>query len=892
MFSLQLLQRILTVLLLAVFPFSVYAEGNETLGPPSILIASGSGFVAGGVGLTLGQPGTLNITVPSPATIKQVLLYWEGQHYGGSGDNTIMIGATGITGTLIGGPNFFFNDGASVYSSTYRADITALGLVTAGANALSVGGLTFSKASHGAGIIVIYDDGTPAQDIQIVDGNDLAYRFFPAPRQTTVAQTFTFDPATTDRVAKLKMFFSSVEGIVSTGTQRPNRIAVAVGALTTNYDDELSSHDGQEWDTFEKDVLIPAGETSISVQSISGPGGFEHGIGGPRPASFAWLTAGVSIPPPTTTVCLRPPATSPCPAEGTFMNPEVLPNGDLLLYFEQSTGVNDNSYGTNVVGWGAKSHTFNNLVGSDKAQFVFYNGLGAKVLDIIVDYISVKAGTPSGYGTLGVSGGEGNVQFGSAAHVLEVKTSLDYNLNNLGLCVGGNCNAGGVNLLLNSPPTVNSTSYNVTNPAHSGWIFPITYTVRIAAAAFGPSGFGKVELPAIHNSPPKCGSNAIAYVPCGPSAPNPNVCADDKPGLLQFQYTGEDCNASNNPQSGKATCSTVAPLQPTVRILITDKSNPTDSKAKKWFDGTVNLGDLFEMKANNGGASSFASDSYYFIYSTTGQLLQSGKFHTSCSQPLMVGNQFGSLLLNAFQRQGYNPGSACEFNVKPGTLNLVYTGSNCNASNNPQGGKATCTDQMPLQGTVRVVMADKSNPADPKAKKWYDATVNIGDTVVAKASNGGKAEFSNDTYYFIYSTTGQLLQSGKIHTSCAQPLFVGNEFGAFKLAGFKPKGVLKMIEELEEMPEAFRLLQNYPNPFNPQTEIYFQLVEDAQVTLKIYNTLGQEVKTLVDGYTPGGIHRVTWDATDNSGRSVSSGIYFYQMRSGDFSAIKKMSLLK
>ena len=101
---------------------------------------------------------------------------------------------------------------------------------------------------------------------------------------------------------------------------------------------------------------------------------------------------------------------------------EILPGGDVKVTYLQSRNVVDNTYGTGAVGW-PKDHKFGDLTGSDKAQFVFYNADGTKVLDVIVDYLSSSATYPSGYGTLGVSGGEGKVNFGSAANVVSADTT-------------------------------------------------------------------------------------------------------------------------------------------------------------------------------------------------------------------------------------------------------------------------------------------------------------------------------------------------------------------------------------------------------------------------------------------------------------------------------------
>jgi len=77
------------------------------------------------------------------------------------------------------------------------------------------------------------------------------------------------------------------------------------------------------------------------------------------------------------------------------------------------------------------------------------------------------------------------------------------------------------------------------------------------------------------------------------------------------------------------------------------------------------------------------------------------------------------------------------------------------------------------------------------------------------------------------------------------------------------------------------LAQNHPNPFNPSTGIRYDLAADGLVTLKIYNTLGQEVATLVDGYQSAGSQSVTWDGRNSAGNTVSSGMYIYTLRAGD-----------
>jgi hypothetical protein len=91
---------------------------------------------------------------------------------------------------------------------------------------------------------------------------------------------------------------------------------------------------------------------------------------------------------------------------------------------------------------------------------------------------------------------------------------------------------------------------------------------------------------------------------------------------------------------------------------------------------------------------------------------------------------------------------------------------------------------------------------------------------------------------------------------------------------------------------SYELSQNYPNPFNPSTKISFALPEATEVSLKIYDVAGQLVQTLVNGVIEAGRHQVVWDGTNQNGMQVASGVYFYQLRAGEFKQVRKMSLLR
>jgi len=86
--------------------------------------------------------------------------------------------------------------------------------------------------------------------------------------------------------------------------------------------------------------------------------------------------------------------------------------------------------------------------------------------------------------------------------------------------------------------------------------------------------------------------------------------------------------------------------------------------------------------------------------------------------------------------------------------------------------------------------------------------------------------------------------------------------------------------------------QNFPNPFNPVTKISYTLLEDSEIDLEVYNVKGQKVKTLVNEHKTAGEHQVEWNGTDDTGKTVSSGLYFYKINSGRSELTRKMILMK
>lgn len=97
------------------------------------------------------------------------------------------------------------------------------------------------------------------------------------------------------------------------------------------------------------------------------------------------------------------------------------------------------------------------------------------------------------------------------------------------------------------------------------------------------------------------------------------------------------------------------------------------------------------------------------------------------------------------------------------------------------------------------------------------------------------------------------------------------------------------------IPLQYSLAQNFPNPFNPTTTIKIGVPETGskdRISVRVYDVLGKEIRVLFDGHLPAGFHKFEWDGTNATGEAVASGIYFYQLRAGQVSIMKKMVLLR
>ena len=190
---------------------------------------------------------------------------------------------------------------------------------------------------------------------------------------------------------------------------------------------------------------------------------------------------------------------------------------------------------------------------------------------------------------------------------------------------------------------------------------------------------------------------------------------------------------------------------------------------------------------------------------------------------------------------------------------------------------------------LMLVAADLTKVGEYATDVNEDGTVNIADLVLVAGAQG-----SNST------ASIPALHHAKVYTLSRTDVEMWLQ-EAKQLNFADPKSVrgIRFLEQLllTMTPEKTALLANYPNPFNPETWIPYQLAKPAKVTLTIYGANGQIVRQLALGHQLSGIYQnrsraAYWDGKNEAGESVASGVYFYTLTAGDFSATRKMLILK
>jgi len=224
--------------------------------------------------------------------------------------------------------------------------------------------------------------------------------------------------------------------------------------------------------------------------------------------------------------------------------------------------------------------------------------------------------------------------------------------------------------------------------------------------------------------------------------------------------------------------------------------------------------------------------------------------------------------------------------------------------------KVTCSWQNGVQ--LRIILYDASNVDDLgdtslNGTEWRYSFLNVLDNnagwkkIVIPLKNVGSDADNGDggTGFWLTGSNGiegnNTLNLNKIRGIGIQvfayddvhPDHGGTAQGEFIIDNMELIGNVTSVSTDRQILEKFTLSQNYPNPFNPTTTIEFNLPKQSNVRVDVFNTLGQQVKSLVNGEFSAGEHSVKFDAG-----ALSSGVYFYRLQTGDFLEIKKMILTR
>jgi hypothetical protein len=309
-----------------------------------------------------------------------------------------------------------------------------------------------------------------------------------------------------------------------------------------------------------------------------------------------------------------------------------------------------------------------------------------------------------------------------------------------------------------------------------------------------------------------------------PPSPGGDDCQGKVTDMV-VQYTGEDCSASSHLQRPwKVWCFGDPAMAEPVRIVA-----KASWGRKVWgVTSGVNVGDTATASASFGGKSKLGPDTVFLVFrESDNMLLQRVRFHTSCSEPLNVGNQFGSLKLTSLTTtEGgtvtlpseedcvseilVSPPPHCKGDVRG--VRFRYTGADCSLTNNDQGGGDECTQVNPPTTnpvTVKVANSSMSNVF------LLQSGVDVGDIVDATAANGGQTYLPSATYFWITDdVTSDVIQTGKLVTDCqeddtdsdsnkacdhdsdydsdckagSEPLNLGDTFGALQVFGLDTTG--------------------------------------------------------------------------------------------------------
>lgn len=568
--------------------------------------------------------------------------------------------------------------------------------------------------------IVAIIDDGTNQVIDLRDGNDAAWIGLAPPLKDMAPVTYTFDAAASDRTATLDMFFSSVTGSFSTGILRPTSIEVESGGVTTVYSNLLDSNDGDEWDTVELSVNVPTGATSVTVQAFS-----RDDLGsGDTPASFVASVAALTLPVSQT------------------VNAEI----DI----EKFTRIAQ-------VGTGETCET----AGKPIILTLVYTGDGDDASDHSQDADKALV--------------EGDPNNASPVRIVATdKKNLDDNKAKIFF-----------------DGTVNLNESFVLDPANvvSDKKVKLGSNTTIFVFDLDDNLLQKVMFHTSCSQPLEPGDQ-FGSVLVSSWVGKEGVAAAEAPS----SGIGEDADTPTGPiaEVGDTIVWTYIVTNPgDTQIadvsVVDDAGTPGDTgddfSPDPVLDGGFNVGDT--------DADGRLDPGEEWVYTATGvaEAGQYGNLSTVVGTPVDDGGSTVGPDVTDEDPSHYfvpaPPVDVCE--SKPVLLTMVYTGDGPDATSHSQDdGKVNVVGDPEDAALVRIIALDKDELDDKKAKIWFDGTVALGESFDIDGNNGDgkKKKLGSKTFVLVLDADGNLLQHIEFHTSCSQPLSLGDQFGSVELTGF------------------------------------------------------------------------------------------------------------
>jgi len=284
---------------------------------------------------------------------------------------------------------------------------------------------------------------------------------------------------------------------------------------------------------------------------------------------------------------------------------------------------------------------------------------------------------------------------------------------------------------------------------------------------------------------------------------------------------------------------------------------------------------------------------YQIIYSTNPTLDMNGVLVNVGPPNDANGGTSGWLVTNNYALSGLTPGVTYYWQVRSRLSNPPHTISNYSSVAQftvaPGANPIVVLPANPIVGSTISTTAARLSwivPAQSSSALTFELEVSnnpqmVGTTLIRNLEqpNFELTNLTPGTNYF-----------WRVRSKTSNGVYSDYSYkGEFRTDG----GVTSIEEETSQIiPSNYELSQNYPNPFNPTTMISFSLPNNSFVTLKVYDMLGREIRTLVSDYRTMGSYRVEWNGKDDNGNRVTSGTYIYRITADNFSQSKKMILLK